>query len=241
MSTRFRCAVNRTAPVCPVRRAAATLSARRHLPDTSSRRPGRLGMNAPSKPEILVRDRTFHPGHESVTDPLFRGGAFFDPRDLLVVKYEMLRRVRVDRWTVARAARGVALSRTTWYEAMRHWERDGLTGLVPGRPGPRRRPDSGPARDHTTGATGRQKGGAVPTAPSHRCRPGGTSGTSRSGTTGWPDGPRARWPWLCGRVSWPGFESDHATCSPGTRAGPRPAIRRGRAASTAAWWRHSPS
>ena len=65
-------------------------------------------MIAASKSEFLARHRTFHSRHKQVTDPLFAVDGFFDPRDLLLVKYEMLRRVRVDCWSVARATRGVA-------------------------------------------------------------------------------------------------------------------------------------
>jgi hypothetical protein len=113
------------------------LSARHYLPDMFAARPGRPGMAAPSKAEFLRRQRTFHAGHRGVTDPLFAHSDFFDPRDLLVVKCEMLRRVRVDGWPIARAAGGFVLSRDACYEALRRWEHRGLLGLVPEFPGPR--------------------------------------------------------------------------------------------------------
>ena len=77
-----------------------------------------------------------HP--ETVRDELFRSNAFFDPRDLLQVKYEMLRRVREDGVPVSQAAALFGVSRPTWYQAQRAYEAGGLPGLLPDRPGPRR-------------------------------------------------------------------------------------------------------
>jgi transposase len=94
-------------------------------------------MAATSKADFLRRQRTFHAGHRAVLDPLFCEGTFFDPRDLLQVKYEMLRRVRVEGRPAAAAARQVDLTRATYYEALRGWQRAEMLGLLPQRPGPR--------------------------------------------------------------------------------------------------------
>lgn len=74
---------------------------------------------------------------QNVSDPLFSDGAFFDRRDLLQVKYEMLRRVRVDERPVARAARAFGFSRQSFYHAQAAFERAGLGGLLPDKRGPR--------------------------------------------------------------------------------------------------------
>lgn len=112
-------------------------------------RPGRLGINAASKSEFLIRHRTFHVGHAQVTDSLFEIDGFFDPRDLLQVKYERLRHVRVDGGPVGRAAREASLSRTAWYDAMHRWETGGLMGLLPVLSGPR--PNNAHVRTDTDG------------------------------------------------------------------------------------------
>jgi transposase len=79
-----------------------------------------------------------HP--ERVQDPLFRSGEpFFDPRDLVQVKYEMLRRVRQDKQTVTDAAAAFGFSRPAFYQAEAAFQSQGLPGLVRQRPGPRRR------------------------------------------------------------------------------------------------------
>lgn len=72
-----------------------------------------------------------------VTDEAFRAGDFFDARDLVQVKYEMLRSVRVERAPVTRAAKTFGVSRPTFYQARAAFERAGLGGLVPRKRGRR--------------------------------------------------------------------------------------------------------
>ncbi len=47
------------------------------------------------KQRVLRQHATLNPRPDGVTHPLFRDSEFFDPRDLLQVKYEMLRLVSV--------------------------------------------------------------------------------------------------------------------------------------------------
>lgn len=89
------------------------------------------------KREALRKRGVLHPRPEDVTAELFTSGEFFDPRDAIQVKYEMLRRVRIDRQPVARVARDHGYSRPTFYEALAAFERDGLLGLLPAKRGPR--------------------------------------------------------------------------------------------------------
>ncbi len=77
-----------------------------------------------------------HP--EQVRDPLFLEEAFFDPCDLVQVRYEMLRRVTKDGQPVSKSARTFGVSRPTWYQAAKAFEAGGLPALLPERPGPRR-------------------------------------------------------------------------------------------------------
>jgi transposase len=61
-----------------------------------------------------------------------------DARDLVQVKYEMVRRVRIDGESVSSSAAAFGFSRPSFYEAATALETDGLPGLVPAKPGPRR-------------------------------------------------------------------------------------------------------
>ena len=76
-----------------------------------------------------------HP--ERVRDPRFVEEPFFDPRDLLQVKYEMLRAVRVEGLPIARGAARFGLSRPSCYKAIKAFEAGGFPGLLPDKPGPR--------------------------------------------------------------------------------------------------------
>jgi len=91
----------------------------------------------PKLEELRKRD-ALHPRPEQVTDELFTASEFFDPRDAIQVKYEMLRRARIDGKPVARTAKDHGYSRPTFYEAQAALKREGLPGLLPRKRGPRR-------------------------------------------------------------------------------------------------------
>lgn len=79
-----------------------------------------------------------HPHPEAVQDDAFLGNPFFDSRDRVQVKYEMLRRHRVEGRPVTRVAASFSISRQAFYEALTAFTTMGLPGLVPKRPGPKR-------------------------------------------------------------------------------------------------------
>jgi transposase len=86
----------------------------------------------------LRHSHTLHPHPDRVSDPLFTSGSsFFDSRDLMQVKYELLRRVRVEGDSVTHATSLFAISRPTFYAAQSAWEHAGLIGLLPQQTGPR--------------------------------------------------------------------------------------------------------
>ena len=92
----------------------------------------------PDKQQQLRTSGTLNRNPKRVNDPLFCEHAFFDARDLVQVKYEMLRRVRVDGCSVSQAAACYGLSRPTYYQARDTFDRNGLTGLLPEKKGPKR-------------------------------------------------------------------------------------------------------
>jgi transposase len=91
-----------------------------------------------AKRQILQKHGCLHPHPETLSNELFVEQEFFDPADLVQVKYEMLRGVRVDGQPVQDAARAFGLSRPTFYQAQAAFERSGLLGLLPAKKGPRR-------------------------------------------------------------------------------------------------------
>ncbi len=78
-----------------------------------------------------------NPHPERVQAPEFQADTFFDPRDLVQVKYEMLRMVRAEGASKADAAARFGVSRPTYYQAEAAYTRDGLAGLLPRRRGPK--------------------------------------------------------------------------------------------------------
>lgn len=88
------------------------------------------------KLQVLRERGTLHANPAQVKDPLFLKGGFFDPRDLLQVKYEMLRAVQSEGQSVSEAAERFGLARPTFYKAREDFARAGLTGLLPARRGP---------------------------------------------------------------------------------------------------------
>ena len=90
------------------------------------------------KREELERRGTLHPHPERVADELFLREEFFDVRDAVQVKYEMLRRVVVDGHPIVRVAADFGFSRPSFYKAQAGFEQAGLPGLLPAKKGPRR-------------------------------------------------------------------------------------------------------
>jgi transposase len=93
--------------------------------------------NSPrSKVEALSAEGTLNPAPEKVRDPKFLANEFFDPRDLVQVKYEMLRRVSVENVPVTEATADYGVSRPTYYQTKANFAEAGIAGLVPKKRGP---------------------------------------------------------------------------------------------------------
>jgi transposase len=90
------------------------------------------------KVAALREVRALNPHPEAVTDEAFLAEEFLDARDLVQVKYEMVRRVRAEGQPVSAAAAAFGFSRPSWYAAAGALDREGLPGLLAERPGPRR-------------------------------------------------------------------------------------------------------
>jgi transposase len=96
------------------------------------------GRGEDPKLQALRAERSLNPRPEAVRDEAFEASEFLDARDLVQVKYEMVRRARLDGEPVSRAARRFGFSRPSFYQAQAALDAGGLAALVPARPGPRR-------------------------------------------------------------------------------------------------------
>jgi transposase len=100
----------------------------------------------PSKPSRLDDGKTqalrqqgaLHPNPEAVQDEAFRRGEFFDARDVVQVRYEMLRRHQVDGQAVTEVSAAFGVSRQAFYTTEAAFEDMGISGLLPRRRGPKR-------------------------------------------------------------------------------------------------------
>lgn len=93
----------------------------------------------PQKVKTLLEEGTLNPAPEKVRDRKFQENDFFDPRDIVQVKYELLRRVSVENAPVAGATQEYGVSRPTYYQTKTNFDKAGLVGLVPQKRGPRGR------------------------------------------------------------------------------------------------------
>ena len=89
------------------------------------------------KTQALRQSGTLNPRPQDVRDELFREKEFFDARDLLQLKYEMLRRVSQEGHSISQAAASFGFSRPSFYQAQTAFEAGGLAGLVPQKRGPK--------------------------------------------------------------------------------------------------------
>jgi transposase len=90
-----------------------------------------------AKEKALKEHASLNPHPQAVVDPLFGSSDFFDPRDIVQVKYEMVRRVHVDGRSITESAAAFGFSRPSFYQAQAALEREGLPGLIPQKRGPR--------------------------------------------------------------------------------------------------------
>jgi transposase len=90
-----------------------------------------------TKRVFLRQQGTLNPRPQDVRHESFQNSEFFDPEDLMQVKYEMLRQVEVDKLPVRATAKAFGLSRPSFYQAQTAYQESGLAGLLPHKRGPR--------------------------------------------------------------------------------------------------------
>ena len=91
-----------------------------------------------AKRRALNQNGTLNKNADKVVDPKFKNIAFFDPDDLLQVKYEMLRSNQKDGIGVQKASKAYGFSRISFYKIGKAFKGHGLSGLLPKKKGPRR-------------------------------------------------------------------------------------------------------
>jgi transposase len=92
----------------------------------------------PKKIQALRSSGALNRHPEKVRHALFTEHDFFDPRDMVQLKYETVRAVEVDGRPIAQAALDFGLSRPTIYEAQQNLREAGVEGLLPQKRGPKK-------------------------------------------------------------------------------------------------------
>jgi transposase len=89
------------------------------------------------KGRFLADHQALHRDPQRVRDAVFQQGDFFDPRDLVQVRYEMLRHHLVERRPVTEIIQDFGVSRQMFYVLLRAFQQEGLCGLLPRKRGPK--------------------------------------------------------------------------------------------------------
>ena len=90
-----------------------------------------------SKTKTLIENGSFNKNANSVSSPMFKSNPYFDSRDLVQVKYEMLRAVKAGGINVSDASRQFGFSRTAYYKIEKRFCDAGVDGLCTQKTGPK--------------------------------------------------------------------------------------------------------
>ena len=91
-----------------------------------------------AKRRALEQNATLNKNADKVADHKFKNMAFFDPDDIVQVKYEMLRSAQKDGTSIIKASKSFGFSRITFYKLSKAFKENGLSVLLPQKKGPRR-------------------------------------------------------------------------------------------------------
>lgn len=86
----------------------------------------------------LRKSGTLNCSGKAVKDAIFQSNHFFDARDIVQVKYELLRRVQTDGISISEATKNFGISRLSYYRILAIFNKCGLQGLVPQKRGPKK-------------------------------------------------------------------------------------------------------
>jgi len=89
------------------------------------------------KKEILISNGTYNKKHQQVKDEKFLTMDFYDPMDIVQVKYEMLKNTINGGQGVAKTAEEFGFSKMSYYNIKNAFEKKGMLALIPEKTGPK--------------------------------------------------------------------------------------------------------
>ena len=91
----------------------------------------------PSKEDTLKKYGCFNQNHESVSASIFQSDPFFDKKDVVQVKYEMIRAASRDEGSITNISEAYGFSRKSYYQINESFKAGGLHALIPKKTGPK--------------------------------------------------------------------------------------------------------
>jgi len=91
-----------------------------------------------TKEETLKNGGCFNQNYANVSAGIFETIPFFDKRDIVQVKYEMIRAVSNDEGTITKISGDYGFSRNSYYKISEAFHDGGLCALVPKKTGPKK-------------------------------------------------------------------------------------------------------
>ena len=95
-------------------------------------------VNMATKEENLKKNWCFNSNHENVTADIFNDVPFFDKKDLVQVKYEMVRAASREEGSITEIAGAYSFSRKSYYQISEAFKAGGLCALLPKKTGPKK-------------------------------------------------------------------------------------------------------
>jgi transposase len=89
------------------------------------------------KSEFLKANGTYNKRHGLVKKSEFLLDDFYDPIDVVQVKYEMLRDTKESGKSIGAVAQEFGFSRTAYYNSKEGFEKNGMSALLPEKTGPK--------------------------------------------------------------------------------------------------------
>jgi len=90
-----------------------------------------------SKDDALKENGCFNTNHEKVSAAVFNSIPFFDKKDIVQVKYEMVRAASNDEGSITDIADAFGFSRKSYYQISGAFNSGGLYALAPRKTGPK--------------------------------------------------------------------------------------------------------
>jgi len=90
------------------------------------------------KKDVLLENGTFNKNHAKVTEQRFLDDDFYDPQDLVQIKYEMLRTAKESSRNIKEIAIQFGFSRAAFYKIKASFDKEGISAFCPNRSGPKK-------------------------------------------------------------------------------------------------------